>query len=381
MNEKKTLINILTILILSYLCLHIVYNTYIYKYKCPINNDDNIDNQLNNQSNNPLNNQSNNPLNNQSNNPLNNQYNNPLNNQSNNPLNNQYNNPLNNQYNNQYNNQSNNQSNNPLNNQSNNQSNNPLNNQSNNPLNNQYNNQSNNPLNNQSNNPLNNQSNNQSNNPLNNQSNNLLNNQYNLLNNSDLDNDMKKNNSLQIRDIKKKSNELLNYENVDNNLYDINDNYMIINKCNNDVVINDNIKKRDLGVIHNDLYPPYGRTDRPTSDYILNNINRGLFNISTRDNVDTPRLLGYFYPLDNNNNEHHIYKLFGWAKYLGNSNGYFYFKSTDETKSFKYTLDDTNSNLKRIDDIPPIIKITDGPIRGEFKFDELKKSDLINRYM
>jgi hypothetical protein len=82
---------------------------------------------------------------------------------------------------------------------------------------------------------------------------------------------------------------------------------------------------------------------------------------------DTPRLLGYFYDEGNNNLEN-VYKLFGWAKYNGNSNGNFYYTLSDDTKNIKYPLDDNNSNLKRIDDIPDKIKITKGPIRGEFKF-------------
>ena len=109
-------------------------------------------------------------------------------------------------------------------------------------------------------------------------------------------------------------------------------------------------------------------------------MNNGIFNIHTRHNNDTPRLLGYFYK-DNNNNNKEVYQLFGWAKNLGNSKGYFYFKSTNELNNLKYTLDDNNSNLKRIDDLPLTIKINNGPLQGEFKFDELKKSDIIGRYI
>jgi hypothetical protein len=304
MNEKKILINIITIVIIIYFCIYILYYTYIYQNICKNNeliynnqNYDNLKKVYNNQNYNNLKKVYDNQNNNNQN----------YDNQNNNNQN--YDNQI---YNNQnYNNQN-------------------------------YNNQNNDNQN------------------------------YNNQNNDNQNND-------------NQNNDNQNNDNIKEN--NINKEYIILNRCNKEYTNNlielnkKTVDLRDYGVLYNDLYPPYGRTDRPISDNILKNMDSGLFNISTRDNIDTPRLLGYFYPDNNNNNIHHIYKLFGWVKYNGNSNGYFYFKSTDETKSFKYTLDDTNSNLRRIDDIPPIIKIYKGPIIGEFKFDELKKSDLSNRYM
>lgn len=166
-----------------------------------------------------------------------------------------------------------------------------------------------------------------------------------------------------------------------------------LNKCNNQnqqpsstqtIVIKDNpkndltIEKRDRQVLYDQLYPPLGRTERPVADNILNTFKDSRFNISTRGyQQDTPRLLGHFYK---DNNPREIYKLYGWSKYPGNSIGNFYYTYANDNYNVKIPLDDKNSNLKRIDDLPLELKITKGPINGEFKLDELPKSDISSGY-
>jgi len=165
-----------------------------------------------------------------------------------------------------------------------------------------------------------------------------------------------------------------------------------LNKCNyqkqqsspQTIIIKDNpkndltIEKRDRQVLYDQLYPPLGRTERPIADNILNTFKDSRFNISTRGyQQDTPRLLGHFYK---DNNPREIYKLYGWSKYPGNSIGNFYYTYANDNYNVKIPLDDKNSNLKRIDDLPLELKISKGPINGEFKLDELPKSDISSGY-
>lgn len=146
------------------------------------------------------------------------------------------------------------------------------------------------------------------------------------------------------------------------------------NKQNNDLTI----EKRDRQVLYDQLYPPLARTERPVADNILNTFKDYRFNVSTRGyQQDTPRLLGHFYK---DNNPREIYKLYGWAKNPGNTLGYFYYTYANDNYNVKIPLDDKNSNLKRIDDLPLELKISKGPINGEFKLDELPKSDLSSGY-
>jgi len=138
------------------------------------------------------------------------------------------------------------------------------------------------------------------------------------------------------------------------------------------------IDTRDRKVLYDQLYPPLARTERPVADNILNTFKDYRFNMSTRGyQQDSPRLLGHFYK---DGNPREIYKLYGYAKNPGNYMGNFYYTYANDNYNVKIPLDDKNSNLKRIDDLPEILKISKGPINGEFKFDELPKSDLSSGY-
>jgi len=195
--------------------------------------------------------------------------------------------------------------------------------------------------------------------------------------NKELTNLLSKYNELEISIEKSKNVEKCSYEKNEKNEKKVNT--IIIKDNNTENNKNDfTIEKRDRQVLYDQLYPPLARTERPVADNILNTFKDYRFNVSTRGyQQDTPRLLGHFYK---DNNPREIYKLYGWAKNPGNTLGYFYYTYANDNYNVKIPLDDKNSNLKRIDDLPLELKITKGPINGEFKLDELPKSDLSSGY-
>ena len=137
---------------------------------------------------------------------------------------------------------------------------------------------------------------------------------------------------------------------------------------------------RDNQVINDALYPPLARTERPTFDLLMKNINNPLFNQYTRGPPDTYRLLGYLTSIDSNNQE--ILELYGRAKYQNSDIGEFYvIKSSNNNRDIKIPLTNNNSNVKKITDIPNEINITGKIYNGNYNFTELPKPDLSYPYI
>ena len=137
---------------------------------------------------------------------------------------------------------------------------------------------------------------------------------------------------------------------------------------------------RDNQVLNDTLYPPLARTERPTFDMLMNNINNPLFNQYTRGPPDTYRLLGYLTPKDGNNQD--ILEIFGRAKYPNSDIGEFYvIKSSNNNRDIKIPLTNNNSNVKKITDIPNEVKITGKIYNGIYDFTELPKADLTYPYI
>jgi hypothetical protein len=87
----------------------------------------------------------------------------------------------------------------------------------------------------------------------------------------------------------------------------------------NDIV--DPIKRRDMAVTEDPLYPPLGRMPRPTADQYLKYKQDGILGVSTRGSPDTFRLMAY---MINSVDRAEKWNVYGRQKYRGSSQGDFY---------------------------------------------------------
>lgn len=153
----------------------------------------------------------------------------------------------------------------------------------------------------------------------------------------------------------------------------------IINNQNKKI---DELKKytvdtRDRQVINDTLYPPISRTERPQYDILLNYMSKrpDLFNYPTRGSPDTYRQIGYL-TTGPSKNPDDILILYGREKYKGSDLGEFYITSANKFSGLKFMLNNTNSNVKRLYDIPQKINITGNILAGTYDYTELPKPDL-----
>ena len=106
-----------------------------------------------------------------------------------------------------------------------------------------------------------------------------------------------------------------------------------------------------------------------------------IFNYYTRGSPDTFRQLGYLSPSEGINNMNTILILYGRAKYPNSDIGEFYATTSDKISDLKIPIDDKNSNIKRITDIPNIVNISGKIFNGKYEFVELPKADLRYPYI
>ena len=140
---------------------------------------------------------------------------------------------------------------------------------------------------------------------------------------------------------------------------------------------------RDQMVLNDRLYPPLARTERPQFDLLMNyiNSNSGIFNINTRGPPDTFRSVGYLTPVNKEQTIDSTLILYGRAKYPNSDMGEFYVSSSNKMSDIKIPLNEYNSNVRKITDIPPNINITGNILNGRYNFTELPKANLDYPYI
>ena len=145
------------------------------------------------------------------------------------------------------------------------------------------------------------------------------------------------------------------------------------------IPFNDPVNVRDNMVINDRLYPPLARTERPTFDTIMAYFynNPDIFNMNTRGPPDTFRVLGYLTSKNLNSPDlNNTYMLYGRATYPNSDIGEFYLTSTNKISDIKIPLDNKNSNIRRIWDIPNEVVLNSPMIKGVFNYTELPKANL-----
>lgn len=145
----------------------------------------------------------------------------------------------------------------------------------------------------------------------------------------------------------------------------------------------DHVIDRDRAVLHDQLYPPLGRVERPIFDQLASHMASGLFSYPTRGSPDTFRMVGY---MVNSDNKHDSWKLFGRQKYPGSSIGEYYAVPVDDRKSdMKITIKDDMMPKDKIRDIyslPNEVTLK-SPLFSDkpYKVVELDKADLTSPYL
>ena len=81
------------------------------------------------------------------------------------------------------------------------------------------------------------------------------------------------------------------------------------------------IDKRDNAVVNNHLYPPLSRVPKPIATSYMKYKRDGIFDVSTRYNGDTYKLMAY---LINSNDRSEKWNVYGRQKYSGSSHGEFF---------------------------------------------------------
>jgi len=154
-----------------------------------------------------------------------------------------------------------------------------------------------------------------------------------------------------------------------------------IQQTNN--LTSDQVYKRDQTVLYDRLYPPLGRTERPQFDLLMNyiNANNGVFNTYTRGPPDTFRSVGYLTPINKTATIDSTLILYGRAKYPNSDIGEFYVSSSNKISDIKIPLNEYNSNVRKITDIPSIINISGNILNGQYNFTELPKANLDYPYI
>ena len=145
----------------------------------------------------------------------------------------------------------------------------------------------------------------------------------------------------------------------------------------------DPVYTRDNMVLNNKLYPPLGRTERPTFDLLMKYVNdqSGVFNMYTRGMPDTFRPVGYLTLKNGDQTIDSTLILYGRSKYPGSDIGEFYVTSSNKMSDIKVPLTEYNTNVKKITDIPYDVNIGGNLLSGEYNFTELPKADLSYPYI
>ena len=140
---------------------------------------------------------------------------------------------------------------------------------------------------------------------------------------------------------------------------------------------------RDNQVLNDKLYPPLGRTERPTADLLMKYMNNqsNIYNIQTRGPPDTFRPIGYLTRKDGNQTIDSTLILFGRAKYSNSDIGEFYATSSNKNSDIKIPLGQTNCNIKKITDVPIDVSISGNLLSGDYNFTELPKPDIQYPYI
>jgi hypothetical protein len=141
---------------------------------------------------------------------------------------------------------------------------------------------------------------------------------------------------------------------------------------------------RDNQVLNDKLYPPLGRTERPTADLLMNYINNqpDIFNMHTRGSPDTFRPIGYLSRKDGiDQTIDSTLILYGRAKYPNSDLGEFYVTSSNKMSDIKVPILQNNSNIRRITDVPNDVEISGNLFNGKYSFTELPKPDFPTPYM
>jgi hypothetical protein len=142
----------------------------------------------------------------------------------------------------------------------------------------------------------------------------------------------------------------------------------------------DPVYRRDRMVIDDKLYPPLGRTERPQYDLLMNYLNNNpdVFYMASRGTPDTFRPLGYLIPKDSTQpmDPNSTLILYGRAKYPSSDIGDFYATSSNKISDIKIPIDNNNSNIRRIWDIPNVVHFHDGMLNGTYNYTELPKPEL-----
>lgn len=147
------------------------------------------------------------------------------------------------------------------------------------------------------------------------------------------------------------------------------------------IIMPDHIGNRDRNVVHDVLYPPIGRTERPIADMM--HANYGSFNYPSRGSPDTYRPLANAIELvvnGENESKGEKYQLFGRQKYQGSSQGEYYLASTNRDDAFKIPI--PTKAIPDIYIIPDTLTLTEGTHAGStFKLQELPKPDYTSGYI
>lgn len=81
------------------------------------------------------------------------------------------------------------------------------------------------------------------------------------------------------------------------------------------------VAERDIAVVKDPLYPPINRHSQPLANEYIKYRNAGIFDVPSRTNNDTYRLMGY---LINSVNKEDKWNIYGRQRHPGSSHGNFY---------------------------------------------------------
>lgn len=143
------------------------------------------------------------------------------------------------------------------------------------------------------------------------------------------------------------------------------------------------VRERDERVLHDPLYPPYGRSDRASTDmYMRSNV---IHSVPTRyPSNDTYRLVGYLVDEEDRND---VWKLFAREKHRG-GRAEFYASPANKNMEMKVALDDKTvvgggSVFRDLYNMPSEVRLTHPMFNqgGAYRVVELPRSDLDSGYI
>lgn len=142
---------------------------------------------------------------------------------------------------------------------------------------------------------------------------------------------------------------------------------------------------RDRRVLGDSLFPPLARVNTPPLSLDLSSWADRLRASGT---VDTFRPVAYLTPVSLApkgvpalNAAKGTLVLYGRAKDQRGRLGEFYVTTTDTTNVLKLTLDDKNSNVRYVDDLPQRVTISGPLLAGVYDLLELRRGDFSTGYV